>query len=108
MDRTRINTSMFQRRHRSQSLLAVSFAALLLFAQWLSVEHGANLEQHASSDACEWCLAHAPLHAALAASTINVLPLPAPLSQTLLPIVFLAGEPLPAYVTRAPPQSFSV
>ena len=99
---------MLQRRYRSQPLLALGFAALLLFAQWLSANHGANLEQHAASDACEWCLTHAPLHAALASSAANVLPPPAPLSQALLLVVFLAGEPLPAYVTRAPPQTFSV
>lgn len=99
---------MLQRRHRSHSLLALGFAALLLFAQWLSVQHGANLEQHAASDACEWCLTHAPLHAALASATANVLPPAAPLSLALLLVVFLAGQPLPAYVTRAPPQSSSV
>lgn len=99
---------MLQRRYRSQSLLALGFAALLLFAQWLSVQHGANIEQHAASDVCEWCLTHAPLHAALTSSAPAVSTLFAPLSQALLLVVFLAGEPLPAYVTRAPPRSFPV
>lgn len=99
---------MLQRRHRSHSLLALGFTALLLFAQWLSAEHGANLEQHAASDACEWCLTHAPLHAALASSTANALPPAAPLSQAPLLVVFLAGEPLLAYISRAPPRSFPV
>ena len=98
---------MLQRRRRSQSLLALSFAALLLFAQWLSADHGANLEQHAASDACEWCLTHAPLHAALASATANVLPPAASFSLALLLVVFLAGQSLPAYASRAPPQSFS-
>lgn len=99
---------MFSIKHRSQFLLALGFAALLFFAQWLSAQHGVNIEQHAASDACEWCLTHAPLHAALASSAPFVSPVFAPLSQALLLVVFLAGEPLPAYVTRAPPQSFSV
>lgn len=99
---------MLQRRHQSQSLLALAFAVLLLFAQWLSAEHGANLEQHAANDACEWCLTHAPLHAALASSAANVLPPAVSLLQAPLLVVVLAGEPLPAYVSRAPPQSFSV
>lgn len=99
---------MFSIKHRSHSLLALSFAALLLFAQWLSAQHGANIEQHTASDACEWCLTHAPLHAALVSSAHFVSPVLAPLSQALLHVVFLAGVPLPAYVTRAPPQTFSV
>ena len=106
--RTRINAPMFPQRSRSQFLLAFSFAAMLLFAQWLVAQHGASVEQHASSHACEWCLSHAPLTGALAPSLIGLVLAPALAPQPALRLVFFAGELLPAYATRAPPQSSTV
>lgn len=97
-------------RHRllSRPLLALLFAGVLLFAQWLLVQHGANLEQHASKHACEWCLIHAPLTGALPAAAAVLAPRPAPLPPISLRYTFIAGDLLPAYVSRAPPRSFSV
>ena len=106
--RTRINTRMSRQRNRSHPLLAFTFAGILLFAQWLLAQHGANLEQHVSSHACEWCLAHAPLTGALAATSTTVVHTPALVPQPVLSIIFFAGELLPAYATRAPPQSSTV
>lgn len=96
---------MFRKRSPSQFLLAVSLAAILLFAQWLLVQHGVSLEQHTSSHACEWCLAHVPLQGALASEATNQFPTPADFSQPRLGLIFIAGEFLPAYATRAPPYS---
>ena len=106
--RTGINTCMSRPLSRSHPLLAFTFAASLLFAQWLLVQHGANLEQHASSHACEWCLTHAPLHGALTLTTPSVFPTLAPFLQRVPHSTFLAGELLPAYASRAPPRSFPV
>ena len=96
---------MFRQRSQSQFLLAVSLAAILLFAQWLLVQHGASLEQHVSSHACEWCLVHVPLQGALASDATNQFHTPAEFPQPRLGLIFFAGEFLPAYATRAPPYS---
>jgi len=99
---------MFQHRLLSRPLLALSFAAVLLFAQWLLAQHGANLEQHASNHACEWCLTHAPLQAGVPAAA---LPLPVTAGAPLLPAVVLvvpASIARPVYSSRAPPLFFSV
>jgi hypothetical protein len=97
-------------RHRllSRPLLALSLAGILLFAQWLLVQHSANLEQHASSHACEWCLTHAPLTGAVPAAAAVMAYLPAPLPPISLRYPFIAGDPLPAYVSRAPPRLLPV
>jgi hypothetical protein len=92
-------------RHRllSRPLLALSLAGVLLFAQWLLVQHGANLEQHATGHACEWCLTHAPLQTGVPAA---VLPPPIAMSASLPPVVVFvaqAGASRPAYASRAPP-----
>lgn len=89
-------------------LLAYTLAGVLLFAQWLLAQHGANLEQHSSSHACEWCLTHAPLTGALAPTALIVVHASALAPQPIAHPVFLAGAPLPAYSTRAPPQASSV
>jgi len=99
---------MFRHRLLSRPLLALLFAGILLFAQWLLVQHGANLEQHASNHACEWCLAHAPLTGALPAAAAVMAYLPAPLPPVSLRYAFVAGDPLPAYASRAPPRFFPV
>lgn len=96
---------MFRKRSPSQFLLAVSLAAILLFAQWLLVQHGVSLEQHVSSHACEWCLVHVPLQGALPSNAINQFPAPAEFPQPRLGLILFAGEFLPAYATRAPPYS---
>jgi hypothetical protein len=92
----------------SRPLLALLFAGILLFAQWLLVQHGANLEQHASNHACEWCLAHAPLTGALPAAAAVLAHLPAALPPISFRYTFIAGDLLPAYVSRAPPRFLSV
>ncbi len=99
---------MLQRRLLSRPLLALLFAGVLLFAQWLLVQHGANLEQHASSHACEWCLTHAPLTGALPVAAAVMAHLPAALPPISFRYAFIAGDLLPAYVSRAPPHSFTV
>lgn len=96
---------MFRQHSQSQFLLAVSLAAILLFAQWLLVQHGASLEQHVSSHACEWCLVHVPLQGALESNAPNQFHTPAEFPQPRLGLIFFAGEFLPAYATRAPPYS---
>jgi len=97
-------------RHRllSRPLLALSLAAVLLCAQWLLVQHGANLEQHASNHACEWCLTHAPLQAGVPAAA---LPLPAAAGALRLPVILLVAPASVArlvYCSRAPPLRLSV
>lgn len=99
---------MFRHRLLSRPLLALLFAGVLLLAQWLLAQHGANLEQHVSSHACEWCLTHAPLTGALPVATAVMAPLPAPLPPISFRCTFIAGDLLPAYVSRAPPHSFTV
>lgn len=99
---------MFWHRSFSRPWLALLFAGALLFAQWLLVQHGASVEQHAAPHACEWCLSHAPLQAGVPAAA---LPLLAAGSLSFFPIVVLvipASAPLLAYVTRAPPLDLSV
>jgi hypothetical protein len=99
---------MFRHRLPSRPLLALSLAAVLLFAQWLLAQHGANLEQHASNHACEWCLTHVPLQAGVPAAA---LPLPVAAGVPLLPAVVLvvpASIARPVYSSRAPPFFFSV
>ena len=99
---------MFRHRLLSRPLLALLFAGILLFAQWLLVQHGANLEQHASNHACEWCHTHASLTGALpAAVAVLALP-PAALPPISFHYTFIAGDLLPAYVSRAPPRFFPV
>ena len=93
-------------RHRllSRPLLALSLAGALLFAQWLLAQHGANLEQHVSSHACEWCLTHAPLQAGVPAVA---LPPSATAGVPRLPFIFLvvpASVSRPVYSSRAPPS----
>ena len=92
-------------RHRllSRLLLALSLAGVLLFAQWLLAQHGANLEQHVSSHACEWCLAHVPLTGALPVIHAVMAPLPALLLPISLPRTSIAGDPSSIYAARAPP-----
>jgi hypothetical protein len=92
-------------RHRllSRPLLALLLAAVLLFAQWLLVQHGANLEQHSSNHACEWCLTHAPLTGALPVAAEAMIHLPAALPAIYFSYTGISGDPLPAYVSRAPP-----
>ncbi len=99
---------MFRCRFLSRPLLALSLAVVLLFAQWLLVQHGANLEPHASNHACEWCLAHTPLTGALPVTAAAMAPLPAPLLPISLRHTSIAGDPPSAYVSRAPPRSFPV
>ncbi len=99
---------MFRARHLSRLLFALSLAGVLLLAQWLLVQHGANLEQHASKHACEWCLAHAPLTGALPVMAAVMAPLPALLLPVFLRRTSIAGDPPSAYATRAPPQSSPV
>jgi hypothetical protein len=99
---------MFRHRLLSRPLLALSLAALLLLAQWLLVQHGANLEQHVSNHACEWCLTHAPLQAGVPAAA---LPIPVAAGAPRLPVavpVFPASVARPAYSSRAPPHLLSV
>jgi hypothetical protein len=99
---------MFRHRLLSRPLLALSLAAVLLLAQWLLVQHGANLEQHASSHACEWCLTHAPLQAGVPATALS---LPVVSVASLLPVIVLvvpAGVARPVYSSRAPPLLLSV
>ena len=99
---------MFRHRHLSRPLLALSLAGVLLFAQWLLVQHGANLEQHASNHACEWCLTHAPLQAGMPAAA---LPLPVVAGAPVIPVVVLvvpASIARPVYSSRAPPSFLSV
>jgi hypothetical protein len=99
---------MFRHRLLSRPLLALSLAAALLFAQWLLVQHGANLEQHASNHACEWCLTHAPLQAGMPAAA---LPLPVAAGAPVIPVVVLvvpASIARPVYSSRAPPPFLSV
>jgi hypothetical protein len=97
-------------RHRllNRPLLALSLAGVLLCAQWLLVQHGANLEQHASNHACEWCLTHAPLQAGVPAAA---LPLPVAAGASVLPVVVLvvpASVVRLVYSSRAPPSIPSV
>ena len=99
---------MLRHRFLSRPLLALSLAGVLLFAQWLLVQHGANLEPHASSHACEWCLAHTPLTGALPVTAAVMAPPPAPLLPISLRLTSIAGDPLSVYVSRAPPRSFPV
>jgi len=99
---------MFRHRLLSRPLLALLFAGILLFAQWLLVQHGANLEQHLSSHACEWCLTHAPLQAGVPAAA---LPLPVAAGAPLLPVDVLvvpASVAQPVYSSRAPPLLLAV
>jgi len=99
---------MFRHRLLSRPLLALSLAAVLLCAQWLLVQHGANLEQHVSKHACEWCLTHAPLQAGVPAAT---LPLPVAAFAPVIPVVILvvpASVARPVYSSRAPPLLSSV
>lgn len=53
-----------------------SFAliALLLLTQLALVVHQENIAAHAAGDVCEWCLAAAPLGAALPSLALPVLP----------------------------------
>ena len=102
------NGRMFRHRLLSRPLLALLFAGILLFAQWLLVQHAANLEQHASNHACEWCLTHAPLTGALPIAAAIMAHLPAPLPPISYRYAFIASDLLPAYVSRAPPRFFSV
>ena len=102
------NDRMFRPRHLSRLLFALSLAGVLLFAQWLLVQHGANLEPHASNHACEWCLAHTPLTGALPVTAAVMMPLPAPLFPVSLLRTSITGDPPSAYVARAPPRSFPV
>ncbi len=99
---------MLRHRFLSRPLLALSLAGALLFAQWLLVQHGANLEQHASSHACEWCLTHAPLTGALPVAAAVLAHLPAPLPPISFRYTVIAGDLLPAYVSRAPPRFLPV
>jgi len=99
---------MFRHRLLSRPLLALLFAGILLFAQWLLVQHGANLEQHASNHACEWCLTHAPLTGALPVAAAILAHLQVPLPPISYRYAFIAGDLLPAYVSRAPPRFFPV
>ena len=97
-------------RHRllSRPLLVLSLAGVLLFAQWLLVQHGANLEEHVSNHACEWCLTHAPLQAGVPATA---LPLQVAAGEPVIPVVVLvvpASIARPVYSSRAPPPFFSV
>jgi hypothetical protein len=88
--------------------LALSLAAALLCAQWLLAQHGANLEQHASNHACEWCLTHAPLQAGVPAAAT---PPPVAAGASILPAVVLvvpASIAQPVYSSRAPPFLLSV
>lgn len=99
---------MLQYRFLTRSLLALSLAVVLLFAQWLLVQHGANLEQHDANHACEWCLTHAPLQAGVPAAA---LPLPVAAGVLLLLLVVLvvpASVARPVYSSRAPPPFLSV
>lgn len=99
---------MFRYRLPSRPLLALSLAAVLLCAQWLQAQHGANLEQHAADHACEWCLTHAPLQAGVLAAA---LPLPVAAGTHVPPVVVLvvpAGMARLAYSSRAPPSFLSV
>ena len=99
---------MFRHRLLSRPLLALSLAAVLLLAQWLLAQHGANLEQHAANHACEWCLTHAPLQAGVPAAA---LPLPVAAGVSDLPVVVLvvpASLARPVYRSRAPPLFLSV
>jgi len=88
------NERMLRHRLLSRPLLALSLAGVLLCAQWLLAQHGANLEQHVSNHACEWCLTHAPLQAGVPAAA---LPLPVVAGTSLLPLVVFV---VPARVTR--------
>jgi hypothetical protein len=72
------------------------------------VQHGANLDQHASNHACEWCLTHAPLQAGMPAAA---LPLPVAAGAPVIPVVVLvvpASIARPVYSSRAPPPFLSV
>jgi len=99
---------MLHHRFLSRPLLALSLAAVLLFAQWLLAEHGANLEQHASNHACEWCLTHAPLTGALPATAAGMAHQPPPPPPISFRFSVIAGDLLPAYVSRAPPHFIPV
>ena len=99
---------MFRHRLLSRPLLALSLAGVLLLAQWLLAQHGANLEQHVSTHACEWCLTHAPLQAGV---PVAALPLPAAAGAPVIPVVVLvvpASIARPVYSSRAPPFLVSV
>lgn len=94
---------MFRGRHLSRLLFALSLAGALLFAQWLQVQHGANLASHTSSHSCDWCLAHTPLTGALPVIHAVMAPLPALLLPISLPRTSIAGDPSTIYASRAPP-----
>jgi hypothetical protein len=99
---------MLRYRLLSRPLLALSLAGVLLCTQWLLAQHGANLEQHASNHACEWCLTHAPLQAGVPAAA---LPLPVAAGAPVLPVVVLvvpASIARLVYSSRAPPPFLSV
>jgi len=99
---------MHRRHPFPRPWLALSLAGALLCAQWLLAQHGANLEQHASSHACEWCLTHAPLQAGVPAA---VLPLPMAAGEQFLSVVVfvvLACVAWRVYRSRAPPHFLSV
>ena len=99
---------MFRGRHVSRLLFALSLASVLLFAQWLQAQHGANLASHTSSHSCDWCLAHTPLTGALpGAVAVMASPSVSPFPISL-PLLSSAGDSLSAYISRAPPHFFPV
>jgi len=92
-------------RHRllSRPLFALIIAGVLLIAQWHLAQHGADLAQHVSNHACEWCLTHAPLQAGV---PVAALLLPVATGAPLLPVVVLvvpASIARLVYSSRAPP-----
>ena len=106
--RAGITCGMFRSRHLSRLLFALSLASVLLFAQWLQAQHGANLASHTSSHSCDWCLAHTPLTGALPVTAAvmaspSVSPFPVALRS-----VSVAGDSPSAYISRAPPHFFPV
>lgn len=101
------NGRMFRHHLLSRPLLALSLAAVLLFAQWLLVQHEAQFEPHTAGHSCEWCLTHAPL----AAATLSAAqPLPSAGGVPVRPVAVLLaplGAPALAYSSRAPPVFLS-
>ena len=95
---------------RNNSRRACCLSLLVLFAlvlcQFALVMHEADLKQHLPGGHCEYCVAAAPLHAALGAGAWG-LP-PADASH-----VYVAHTPgatrvfhIPVYFSRAPPLLF--
>lgn len=88
-----------------RALPVLLLAATLLVAQWLLVQHEAQLAAHAAHTDCEWCLTHAPLTGALPAAESPFVAADAP---SLVAESFASGFRSvfhSLYASRAPPFS---